>query len=266
MPYAPNPGTWISNTVTAARTRKTAKYGFFTCSTTFASPVKGSAAGVPVAIGSSDQIHDREQEDPHDVDEVPVQADELDALVALLREPVLLPRLDVQVREADHPAHHVGPVEPRLHVERRPERREVGPEGVHPRGEVLLEEQLVVLEHLDRDERDPQEERREEREPEVAEVALLDPLQGLDHREAARDQDERVYGGEGDVQRRVDAGGGPVRRPCPEREGVADDRGEEEDLGDEEEPHPQLADADAAEHAGFGRVCDLPKQDPARVL
>src|SRR2546427_12596334 len=103
--------------------------------------------------------------------------------MALRREPILLPRLVIQVCEPEDTPSDVGSVESRLHVERRAERGELGPNWVHPRRQVLPEEQLIVLVHLNGDERDPQEKRGEQGSKEEAEDALFQSLEGVDQLE-----------------------------------------------------------------------------------
>src|SRR2546422_10200030 len=107
--------------------------------------------------------------------------------MALRREPVLLPGLVIQVREPEYAPRHMGPVESRLHIECRAERGELGPNRVHPGREVLPEEQLVVLVHLDRDECDPEEERGEQGPAEETEVALLDSLERSEERRVGKE-------------------------------------------------------------------------------
>src|SRR5437899_12676359 len=59
---------------------------------------------------------------------------------------------------------------------------------------------MLVLERLDAQERDAQEKRGQEENPELSLIAPLDGGEGLDHREAAADQDERVQSGQRHVQ------------------------------------------------------------------
>src|SRR3990172_10567 len=263
----PELGIWTSIIVMIARKTKTRRYGFRTPCTALPTSPRHVSVCVSIAISeASNQIHDREQEDPHDVNEVPIEADELDGLVVRLGEPVFLPRLVVEIEEAEHPARYVGAVEPRLHVERGAERSELGADVIDPWREMLPEEERVVLEQLDRHERRAEDQGREEVDPEPGHAPVLDSLQGLDHREAARDEDERVDRGEGDVEGRVRGGVRPERRAGPEGEGVPDDRGEEHDLGDEEDPHPELPLAHVAEHAGLRPGDDIAEPSSPRVL
>src|SRR3990170_2192465 len=76
-----------SRRVTKPRAAKTIRYGLFRPWAAATAP--GPATAVSAIQVTSDQVYDREQEDPRDVHEVPVQADELDGLVVLLREPAL---------------------------------------------------------------------------------------------------------------------------------------------------------------------------------
>src|SRR3970282_1341526 len=106
---SPEVGIWTSMIVMIARKTKTRRYGLRTPCTASQTPPRHVSVCVSIAISeASNQIHDREQEDPHDVDEVPIEADELDGLVVRLGEPVFLPRLVVEIVEAAQPAHTVG--------------------------------------------------------------------------------------------------------------------------------------------------------------
>src|SRR3990170_1245132 len=99
-------GTWTSMRVMTASSTRTRTYGrFSSCATRI------SFFAVEVAISPPNQIHEREQEDPHDIDEVPG------------RPPVPArpppggprpppPRLRIQEQEAEDAARHVGAVEP----------------------------------------------------------------------------------------------------------------------------------------------------------
>src|ERR1051326_3604258 len=93
----------------------------------------------------SDQIDDREKDDPHEIDEMPVEPDVLDPLMIVLR---VLPAesLDRHERHADHPAEDVKSVESRRREEDRAEEALRG-------GEVLDEQEVAVFEDLHREER-----------------------------------------------------------------------------------------------------------------
>src|SRR5262249_15575502 len=80
-------------------------------------------------VDSSNQVNDREQDDPHEIDEVPVEAQRLDPLVA---------RLGVLAEEslagdeghAHDPAEDVEPVKAGRREENRPEERDVRVEAL----------------------------------------------------------------------------------------------------------------------------------------
>ena len=162
---------------------------------------KVADAGFALARASpgSNQVDDREEHDPHEVDEVPVEADRLDPLVARLR---VLPEEGLPRDEghADDAAEDVEAVEARRREEDRAEEADV-------RVEVLVEE-LPVLDGLDREEDRAEEKRQAKEELQLADVAAADGGQGLDHRHRRADQDERVHGRQGDVQ---DRGRGAAR-------------------------------------------------------
>src|SRR5581483_8982857 len=91
-----------------------------------------------------DEVDDREDHDPHDVDEVPVEAGDLDHLGLLLRQ--LAPQRQVPQRQQHHDAERdVHAVEPGEHEEARAE--EVGLDG-----EALADERRELV-HLAGDER-----------------------------------------------------------------------------------------------------------------
>src|SRR5881628_2805872 len=100
----------------------------------------------------SDQIEKREQEDPDDVDEVPVQPADLDGVVVLVRDrsAPCPPRHHAHDSEADD---HVQGVESRHHeVERKEDlgmTEMLRLEGEPEAGHVMLDELAVVLIRLD---------------------------------------------------------------------------------------------------------------------
>src|SRR3990172_5250177 len=238
-------GTWTSMRVMTASSTRTRTYGrFSSCATRI------SSFAVEVATPPPNQIQEREQEDPHDIDEVPVQAHDLDRLRPRRPRPTP-PRLHIEEQEAEDAARHVGAVEPRLRVERGAERPELGPNQVRPRRESLLEEAGVLVD-LNRNEGRPQDERGGEERPHARRLVVDRPVDRLRHREAARDQDERVHCRERDVQGKVRRG--RVRpEVCirPEGEPGRDQAREEEDLGDDEDPDPELTRGDLAPERVF---------------
>src|SRR5690348_5169572 len=106
----------------------------------------------------SPQVEQREDEDPHQVDEVPVEAGDLDDLPAALArsEEALLAGVEIAAPdlaghqyEEDHPDGDVGAVEAGDHEEHRAELRR--PPGVLPRADAFGD-QLGPLERLHADE------------------------------------------------------------------------------------------------------------------
>src|SRR2546425_862105 len=197
---------------------------------------------------TSDQVDNREQEDPDHIHEVPVESDEFHGFMTLFRESTF-ERLPGDVRHADHAGGHVRAVDARLCVERRAIKR-IDVERCALEREVLAEVQMLVLERLDAEERDPEQQGRREEHAEALLISTLDCPQRLDHRQAATDQDEGVDARQRHVQDFAGLGPGASERgsgsrgpeaECPRR---ADDRREQHDLGREEEPHPQLSGAD----------------------
>src|SRR6516164_10956673 len=95
-------------------------------------------------IRSSDEIHEREDEDPDEIDEVPVQRGDLDLVVVVGR--VLAerraPENGAQVADAGEDVH---PVEAGQDEER-------GSEEVLPDRLALVEDELVPFERLQREE------------------------------------------------------------------------------------------------------------------
>src|SRR5438552_640663 len=138
---------------------------------------------------------EREEEDPYDVDKVPIEAHEFDGLVILLRESDL-ERLPRDVCQREDARGHVGSMDAGLGIERRTiERVDRGPKRRVGEGEALPEIQVLVLEGLDAQERDSEEKRREEVEPVLHFVVALDRGERLDHRQAAADENERIQPG-----------------------------------------------------------------------
>src|SRR3989338_9106131 len=130
---------------------------------------------------SRDQVEEREDRDPDDVHEVPVEPRDLDLDRVDGGEPPAQ-RQDPQRQEPDHADRDVAAVEAREHEERRAE-------------EVLLEREALVherreLERLEAQEDQPEERGAEEPEPRLALVAPLDGRQREHHQQARHQEDE----------------------------------------------------------------------------
>src|SRR5215471_17605838 len=149
---------------------------------------------------NSDQLDDREQNDPDEVDEVPVEAERLDTLVMFFRE-LAEEGLARHVSHAHDAAEDVESVEARR-------REEDGAEQRYMRVEALMQ-QLVVLDPLNRDEDRSEEEGQRQEKLHLPEIAALGRRQRLHHRHGGADEDEGVRGRQRHVQNR--------RRPRPER-------------------------------------------------
>src|SRR5215469_7514091 len=174
-------------------------------------------------------VEQREERDPDDVDEVPVQRACGESEVALLRVDTLL-RLDENRDEVDDADKDVEPVESREREERRAvDARRPGRAGV---------EQVEVLERLTAEESDAEDDGRDHEADELALVAVLEELHRIMHRRAAAEEDDRVDAGH------VERGGLDTRRrPCHHRAAqvdvAVDERREYDDVADEEEQEPQ---------------------------
>ncbi len=150
-----------------------------------------------------DEIEQREQEDPHDIDEVPVETADLD------RARVFLGNGAVQ-RPHEHPQHdaetddHVQRVQAGHHeIEREEDLRvpEVfGFETEVRARDVMLHELVVVLDALDPQERRSQDHRHDQESDQLPAVAGLRRVHGQRHRQTAGDEDGGVDGAERDVQ------------------------------------------------------------------
>src|SRR5580700_10314655 len=104
-------------------------------------PWSGTAdAGALMALDVLEQVDGREDHDPDDVDEVPVEAHHLDVDRLLLRQPAR-ERVEEHAGEPDDADQHVEAVRPRQREERRAE------DAVRDR-QVLLVDEVPELEHL----------------------------------------------------------------------------------------------------------------------
>src|SRR5688572_18678155 len=153
-------------------------------------PSPGGAGGSPETSVSAirmllarvgDEVDDREDEDPHDVDEVPVEAGDLDLQVLLGRE--LAPQRDADQRQQpEDPDGHVHTVESGEEEEAagRHAAREVQP-FVGEDGELV---------DLTADEQRAEEGRGQEPDPQAAVVTPLDGGQRQHHGQRAHQEDE----------------------------------------------------------------------------
>src|SRR6476659_5334290 len=172
-----------------------------------------------------EDVHSQENDDPHDVDEVPVDARHLDAEVVLGLGPEMAAegadRGEAEQHQADE---DVGAVQSREAVEDRAEGQVPGAEA-----------DVRVLVDLDEEEGRAEHPGQHEAEFEAFAVALADRLQGVVDREARGDEDAGVD--EGDVHRQFVG----IRRPVgradddAEEEVGGEESAEEHDLGDDEE-------------------------------
>ena len=187
------------------------------------------------------QVEQRKQENPDDVDEVPVETDDFDGrVIAVSERAVVSPD-----EHPDHQAHtddHVQRVQARHHeVERKENLRGSGELRVEreerARNEVLVK--LVrVLDALDAEEHAAEDHRqRDENHDPLARVQLR-RVHRERHRQAAADEHGGVDGSERDVE--VMARG---RERCgiPHPVDRVDDeqRAEEQNFGQQKHPHPE---------------------------
>src|SRR5678815_910893 len=146
-----------------------------------------------------DEVDDGEDRHPDDVDEVPVQARDLDLGVVARVEPAPL-ELPPEAREPDHAAADVGAVEPGEGEEGRAE--EIGGQG-----EPVVERERGELVHLVPHEVRAQERGGEQPAARPREVALLQSGEGQHHGERRGEEHRRALRGEGDVEHVVRAAG-----------------------------------------------------------
>src|SRR5881409_3095704 len=128
----------------------------------------------------SEQVNDREQDDPDEIDEVPVEPDRLDPLVMSLR--VLAEkRLAGDERHAEDAAEDVEAVKAGRRVEDRAEERDVGVEA--------RMEQVPILVGLDREKDRSEKKGHREEDLQLALVAVPNRFERLHHRHRGADQD-----------------------------------------------------------------------------
>src|SRR5262245_19850658 len=177
-----------------------------------------------------DQVDDREDGDPDDVHEVPVESRDLD----LGRVPGVEPAAkiqDEQAEEPDHPAAHVRAVKAGEHEEARAEQ-------VGRQRQPIVHGESVELVDLVQDEVQAEERGREQPEPAPPAVVALDRGEGQDHRQRRQQQHRRALRGQRDVEHVVGAGAGETLALV--REVRADQRSEEHAVRAQEDPHPDL--------------------------
>src|ERR1043166_7219470 len=134
-------------------------------------------------IVSSQQIERREEEDPDEVDEVPIEANDLDAVGEALR--LALPHLRAEgqkVGEDDHSAENVQAVQAG--------HREVDGEEVVRLREVLVREAQVVLVRLDQHEDQAAEQGDADEDPPHLQVAESEVRPRQNDRDRGEDQHE----------------------------------------------------------------------------
>src|SRR5262245_61305164 len=127
------------------------------------------------------QIHEREDQDPDEIDEMPVQRGDLDRVV-LGGRVTTAERLDEDAAQIDDASEDVAAVEAREAEEGRREQRRA--EGVSREAHPVLDE-VRPLERLHAEERDSAEDRQSEEAAQTGLVAMLDRRQALHHRDAA---------------------------------------------------------------------------------
>ena len=224
---------------------------------------------------SSPEIEQGKDEHPYQIDEVPIEAHDLDDLVAALAAGEEAPPAAVEVatedlarddQQEDHADRHMGAMEARDHEEGRAELRcapRVGP-GPDP-----LRDQLGPLERLHPDEGGA-EDRGEQHEGGAARaVAAIAEIDRHRHRSAAADQDEghdrdqdqrdrRAADGQREHLARVRPRHG--RRHADRHVGEQETT-EDEGVAEEEDPHHGLPPGHVLERALVGRpVRDDPGQ------
>src|SRR3990172_1395379 len=206
--------------------------------------------GFSTATASSEEVDRRVDDDPHDVDEVPVDPGQLDSVVMLRRE--------VAAESADR--HHQEEREPNRDM-RAVEARQ--PEEDRCEGAVAsVEPDIQVLDHLRRKEREAHDERQHHAGQEAGALATLDRLQRPVHGEARGHEDRGVDAGH--EHREVVGLGGPLGRRArvddSDEEVRGEERAEEHDLRPDEEEHPESPRIDAGALIGLGRSVMLMKR------
>src|SRR5206468_7789036 len=194
-------------------------------------PTVACSPGRSVTGRSSwDEIDERKDRDPHDVDEVPVEPGDLDLDGVRDGEPT--PEIEHPERQQpEHADGDVDAVQPGKHEERGAE-------------QVLLERQAALREgyelvHLEAEKDEAEEGCPEEPQPRLPAVAALHGGERQDHEQARHQEIKGRNRRHRDVEDLVRLG--PDDAFPLVREVGRDERAEEEALGAEEDPHPYLA-------------------------
>src|SRR6476619_3234717 len=176
-----------------------------------------------------EDVHGEVHDDPHHVDEVPVDAGDLEPVVMLRREVTLegSHRRDREERETDE---DVGAVQARQPEEDRSKR-----------AVARVEPDVRVLDHLREEERAAEEDGKHEPCAKAVPVVALDRLCRPVDCEARRHENRRVDACDEDweVVRRRGPRGRRVRVDDPHEEVDREERAEEHRLGGDEEEHPE---------------------------
>src|SRR4051812_38207771 len=189
----------------------------------------------------SDDVDGKEHEDPHHVDEVPVDPADLDSVVMVGRE-VPAEGADRHEEQDCEPDEDVAAVQARQAEE---DRREGAVAGV--------EADAQVLRHLCDEERQSHQERQQQARAQAEHVALLHRRQRPVHGERGRHEDQRVD--ERHVDRQMERRGRPLDAvDDPHEEVRGEERAEEHDLRPDEQVHPEDRRRDARRVVRLGRM------------
>src|SRR5215211_757269 len=197
-----------------------------------------------ILIGGLEDVNRDVDDDPHDVDEVPVDAWHLDAEVVLgFRAEVAAEGADRREREEHQADEDVGSVEAGEAVEDRAEGEVTGAEA-----------EVHVLVDLDEEEGRSQQPGGHQAQFEAGAIAAADRLQGIVDREAGGDQDRGVHARHG--LRQFEWFRRPARRvdDYPEEEVRGEEGPEEHHLGDDEEEDPEGLAVDPRALVGLRRT------------
>src|SRR5215203_3946521 len=193
---------------------------------------------------ASEDVDGDEHDDPHDVDEVPVDPWHLDPEMILRVGPeVAAEGTDRREREQHQTGEDVGSVEAGEAVEDRAEPEVPGAEA-----------EVDVLVELDEEEGRTEEPGRDQAQLHAGAVAVADRLEGVMDREARGDEDHGVH--PGDRNRQLEGLWRPARRvdDDPEEEVGGEEGTEQHHLGNDEEQDPQRLAIDAGAGVGLGRA------------
>lgn len=208
---------------------------------------------IPERAGRSDIVEERKHEEPHDIDEVPVEGDIREGRVVFGRE-ALREKLAQEAPDDEQDAYgHMHTVE----SGDQKEARAVDAAGVEPEAFVVEVPPLVAL---DADEEGAEQDGDEE--PSEAGFALGDGDFGEVEGEAAGDEENGVDGGEEDGELRNTFAARPGVAGLPgeadfrpaENEIAAEEAGEKHALGDQEHDHAEFGDGGRCAGMGVGIV------------